>query len=128
MHIRHYLRYADDFAILDKDEKNLESKVPLINDFLEDRLKLKLHPQKIIINKFSQGIDFLGYVCFPHHRLIRTKTRRRMFKRLNKAMQELKDGKITDKTFNQTLQSYLGLLQHANTHTLAKEVKLRLKS
>lgn len=72
-----YLRYCDDFLILSQDEKHLSSQLPMIRNFLADRLKLQLHPQKIILCKLSQGIDFVGYALFEHHILVRTSTKRR---------------------------------------------------
>lgn len=108
LRIPYYLRYADDFAILDDDEKRLESKIQFISDFLAKKLKLKLHPKKIIINNFTQGIDFLGYICFPHYRLVRTKTKKRMLRKLQERKDEMFEEERTAESFNQTLQSYYG--------------------
>ena len=78
---KHYLRYCDDFIILGEGEAELRALIPVIEDFLQARLQLCLHRGKIIIRKFASGIDFLGYVAFPHHRILRTKTKQRMFRR-----------------------------------------------
>jgi hypothetical protein len=77
--------------------------------FLDDRLKLNLHPNKIIIRKLNQGIDFLGYVILPHYRTLRTKTKKRMLKRIN----------IKNKA------SYLGLLKHCNGFRIAQSLNKR---
>jgi hypothetical protein len=71
----------------------------------------------------SHGIDFLGYVLFLHHRLIRTSTSRRMKCRLNKAFESFLQGKIHATDMDQRLQSYLGLLSHANQHSLSQALK-----
>jgi RNA-directed DNA polymerase len=76
---KYYLRYTDDFAIIGEDEFQLRRTINPINNFLKNRLKLTIHPKKIIIRKYYQGIDFLGYICFPHYRLLRSKTKKRMF-------------------------------------------------
>jgi len=47
-------------------------------------LLLCYHPQKIQICKLSQGVDFLGYVQFQHHRLLRKTTQNRMIRKLAK--------------------------------------------
>ncbi|MEK7655650.1 MAG: reverse transcriptase domain-containing protein, partial [Patescibacteria group bacterium] len=78
-----YLRYCDDFVLLNQDRKVLESALPCIQTFLSVQLRLVLHPDKIILDRYHHGIDFLGFVCFPHHRILRTKTKRRMLKRIN---------------------------------------------
>lgn len=105
--IKYYIRYCDDFLILDKNRECLGSFVREIRIFLEKNLKLQLHEKKIIIRKFRQGVDFLGYVCFPNHRILRKKTKNRMFR------------KIERETISyQTLQSYFGVLSHCNSYKL----------
>jgi len=78
LHIKHYVRYTDDFAIVSSDRVYLKSLIKPMSKFLDDYLSLNLHPKKIFIRKLNQGIDFLGYIIFPKHRLLRTKTKRRM--------------------------------------------------
>ena len=56
----YYARYTDDFIILSHDESDLLNKLDRVTAFLEDKLALQLHPEKIIIRRYNQGIDFLG--------------------------------------------------------------------
>lgn len=112
--IKFYLRYCDDFVILDKNKNNLFAIIPLLRIFLEEELKLKLHKRKIIIRKLSQGIDFLGYVVLPHHKVLRTKTRNRAIKKIKIKKENLKNKLITEKYFNSVLNSYLGILKHCH--------------
>ncbi len=120
--VKYYIRYTDDFAVVAGDKKYLEELLPLISKFLENKLALKLHPNKTIFLSICQGVDFLGYVIFPKHRLIRLQTKHRMFKKLEKLMEEYKAGNITKLNFEQSLQSYLGVLSHADTHTIREEL------
>jgi len=111
MKAKHYVRYADDFVILSRDKVWLEELLPKIGDFLSEHLKLDLHPDKVSIKTLASGIDFLGWVHFPNHRVLRTATKRRMFKRLE-----------TRKENENTLQSYLGLLGHGNSNKLKSKI------
>lgn len=111
---KYYIRYADDFVILSHDKGELESMLPKIRDFLRFRLALSLHPDKVSIATVASGVDFLGWVHFPDHRVLRTVTKRRMFRNL-----EAKDGKP------EIVQSYLGLLKHGNAYGLRKRVEDR---
>ena len=61
---RYYLRYCDDFLVLDTNEECLAGLVSVINNFLEQNLNLCLHSDKIIVRKYHQGIDFFGLCCF----------------------------------------------------------------
>jgi len=119
---KYYLRYCDDFIILGEDEKNLCGLVPVIDDFLQGTLGLQLHPDKIILRKQRQGIDFLGYVVLPHHRVLRTKTKRRIMKKIQRKRDELDNGNISEESFNQGLQSYLGVLKHCNGWKIKQKI------
>jgi len=104
---KHYIRYTDDFVIFGRNQKFLKEIINPIDNFLKNKLKLSLHPDKIIMRKYNQGIDFLGYVTLPYHRVLRTKTKRRMFKKIN----------------HNNLQSYLGVLGHCNGYKLRKKLE-----
>ena len=81
--IKQYVRYTDDFIIVHREEKYLHKLIPRVQRFLQENLFLKLHLRKVAMRKLNQGIDFLGYLSFPRHRLLRTKTKRRLLKKLN---------------------------------------------
>ncbi len=108
---KHYIRYADDFVILSRDKEWLANIISIIRRFLETELKLTLHPDKIILKTAATGVDFLGWIHFPDHRVLRRTTKRRMMRR------------IQWPTTNETLQSYLGLIKHGNTHKLQQELR-----
>lgn len=118
--IKYYIRYCDDVVFLSRDKNMLKNIVFKINNFLKNKLKLILHPNKIIIRKYRQGIDFLGYVCFPYHRILRPKTKKRMLKNIRR--------KMNDRNFNQTLQSYLGTLKHCNSFRIMNKIINLLKN
>lgn len=120
--VKRYVRYTDDFAIVAQDKKYLEKLLPPISEFLENELAVKLHPNKIILRSICQGVDFLGYVIFPKHRLVRSKTKHRMFRKLGRRMEEHRAGNTTKMNFEQSLQSYLGVLSHANTYRLRENI------
>jgi RNA-directed DNA polymerase len=107
-----YIRYADDFLLLHPNREFLEGCLVRINNFLKETLHLKIHPDKIVLKRYSGGIDYLGYVCFPHHRVLRTKTNRRMFKRIN----------------DKNSSSYMGILNHCRSHKLKEQLTDLLES
>ncbi len=116
--IRYYGRYMDDFIIIGQNKEWLEEKAREIDYFLEKQLNLQLHPDKVIIKKSMQGIDFLGYVQSPYWRILRIKTKKRMFRNLSLKYNFLKQGLISKKSFNYSVQSYLGVLKHCYFHNL----------
>jgi len=121
--IKNYLRYTDDFIIVSANRQYLEGLINPIKSYLSDKLALELHPKKVTIDKFNQGIDFLGYIALPHHRMIRTKTRRRMFRKLRKQADKYKSGVISEDSYLQSLNSYLGVMSHADAYELSNKMK-----
>ena len=123
LNIKHYARYTDDFVIVGDDLKCLQDTLQHISIFLKEKLGLELHPRKVTIQKYNQGIDFLGYISFPHYRLVRTKTKRRVYRKLKKRIVEHKTGKINRQSLDQCFQSYLGVLSHADTFVFSRDLK-----
>ncbi len=117
--IKYYIRYADDFVLLSRDRAELERALVSIRRFLNVMLNMQLHPQKVIFQKWNQGVDYLGYISFPHHTILRTKTKRRMLKKLQETFSKVSKGLLSKEKANQSLQSYLGLL----THCRGKEIR-----
>jgi hypothetical protein len=77
-----------------------------LNTFLENELELVMHPDKLFVKTFASGVDFLGWVHFPDHRILRTVTKKRMQVRLRNNLSK------------ERLSSYLGLTSHGNTYKI----------
>lgn len=110
--VKYYIRYADDFVFLSADRTQLTSFLQRIRDFLCGNLKLELHPDKVFIATLASGVDFLGWVHFPDHRVLRTSTKRRMMKALKGERKP------------QIVASYRGMLSHGNTERLRSRAGL----
>lgn len=112
---KYYIRYADDFVILDDDRDKLLELVPKIAEFIEKELKLSLHPDKLFIKNLALGVDFLGWVHFPNHRVLRTATKRKMFMNLSSKEGEKRETSVS---------SYLGMLGWGDGYKLGIEIKI----
>ncbi len=108
--LKYYIRYADGFVIFSEDKKYLEDLIPNIAEFLQNKLKLTLHPDKVYIKTLHSGMDFLGWVNFFNHRVLRKTTRKRMFK------------KVRENPKIESLQSYMGLLKHGNEYKIKEKL------
>ena len=95
--------------IFSQNKEYLTSLILNISRFLSEKLHLALHPDKVFIKTIAFGVDFLGLVHFPTHRVLRTATKHRMLARVS----------------NFNLQSYLGLCKYGNTEKLRKEILKR---
>jgi RNA-directed DNA polymerase len=108
----YYIRYADDFVILSENKAWLESILLKIEEFLNDRLKLTLHPDKVSITTIASGVDYLGWVHFIDHKVLRASTKKRMLRNI-KAKERRSD----------IVQSYLGILKHGNGYKLKRRIQ-----
>lgn len=104
---KYYLRYADDVTVLSCDRRFLEYFRNEIGMFLVHALCLESHPDKVSIRKWHAGVDFFGYVHFPFHSVLRTKTRRRLFKRLS----------------SENVAAYFGVTHHARARGLERDMR-----
>jgi RNA-directed DNA polymerase len=104
---KYYIRYADDFVIFSRDKELLIRMVEEIKNFLFDKLHLELHPNKVSIETLASGVDYLGWVHFPKHRVLRTVTKKRMMREI-----------INKKGKKETMQSYLGMLGKGNARKI----------
>jgi RNA-directed DNA polymerase len=123
LRVRLYGRFSDDFVLVSPRRSDLLVWRTQIEDFLDARLRLSLHPHKVSLRPLHQGIDFLGYVLLPHHRGVRSSTRRRMFRRLEHKAVEVFRGKAESGALAQAVASYLGMLSHANTFDLQRTIE-----
>ncbi len=111
MKAKYYIRYADDFVVFSHDKAWLKELFPKVAGFLKENLKLDIHPDKVFIKTLASGVDFLGWVHFPDHRVLRTTTKKRMMRRLCETKKP------------ESVNSYLGLLKHGNTNKLKNMIK-----
>lgn len=109
---KYYIRYADDFVVFSQSKAELKNILILIDAFLRLNLRLELHPAKVFVKMLASGVDFLGWVHFPGRRVLRTVTKKRMFRRLGET-----EGK------KEVMASYLGMLSHGNGRKLEEVIK-----
>lgn len=109
---KYYIRYADDFVVFSKDKEYLKIVLLQVSAFMEFRLGLKLHPDKVFIKTVASGVDFLGWTHFPDHRVLRTVTKKRMFRNIQRESEKKESIR----------RSYLGLLKHGNAKKLVEQI------
>lgn len=124
---KYYGRYCDDFVIVSHDKEWLSSLLPQIEQFFSEILKLRLHPNKISLRNVSQGIDFLGYTIRPYVITIRSSTRRRILRKVNKAHESFLSDELEKENYQAIIQSYLGVVSHARDKKLEYWLKKKLE-
>ena len=118
---KHYIRYVDDFVILDKDKKVLEEYFIKIEKYLKN-LRLELHPDKSGIHPLKDGITFLGYRIFYHYKLLRKRNQRQFFGKLKGNIRLHQEGLMSKQKLDSFIQGWFGYSKFANTYNLRKRI------
>lgn len=127
------MRYCDDFILLDNSKAHLERFKGEIEQFLAEKLLLKLNPRYHVVLPVSNGINYLGYIVHREYRLVRKRVVNNLYEKLKKLLSQLcqlnKDGiwRINYfypelKRLHSVLASYLGHFKHANSYRLIEGV------
>lgn len=111
--IKRYIRYMDDIIILDNDKERLKEYGRRMTQFLEERLHINFN-NKTALRPVRVGCEFVGYVIYNDHVILRKSTTLRMKRTLRKTRQDYHDNLITFKEANATMQSYLAMLSHVD--------------
>jgi retron-type reverse transcriptase len=106
---KYYIRYMDDFLILGS-KKELHDLKTRVEQFLANELQLKMNPKKVNIFPCNKGIDFLGYIVFKNHILLRKSTIKRFIKKMKK------------KGIEETIKAWFAYAKHANSYLLSKKL------
>lgn len=103
MRVRHYLRYCDDFVMLAPSMQQAMHLAEQADGFLHNALNMQLHPNKVRVRTWRQGVDFLGYVVLPNAVILRPQTAKRAVRCITP----------------ENATSYLGLCSHADAFELS---------
>jgi retron-type reverse transcriptase len=115
LRIPYYVRYADDFVILDRSKDVLKGWLRYIDWFLSEKLQLRLNP-KTSIFKSHQGIDFCGYRIWATHRLPRKRVVRDAKKRMLFLLWQYSRGEAEAYSVSQSFASFGGYMSHCKGH------------
>lgn len=108
--VKHYFRYADDIVMLSDSKEFLHGLLIDIKRYLNDVLKLEVKRNHQVFPVEKRGIDFVGYVHFHTHTLLRKSIKKR-FARAVKRRPKF-----------ETIAAYWGWAKHADTKHLIKKV------
>lgn len=109
---KYYYRYADDIVILSDSKDELHHVFVKIKEYMNLRLKLEIKNNYQIFPIEKRGIDFLGYVFFHTHVLLRKRIKQRFARAVLKQKNNIK----------QTHAAYWGWAKHCNSKNLIKKI------
>lgn len=124
--IKYYGRYVDDIVLVHQSKEYLKSLVPILKDYLSRELFLELHPNKIYLQHFSKGVNYLGVTIKPYCVYISKRTKGNFYQKIHYWNNFLeKENGLTKERCNKliaSINSYLGIMIHYNTYKLRKKI------
>jgi retron-type reverse transcriptase len=117
--VKYYWRYADDIVILAHDKDSLHKLLHEIRAYLHG-LKLKVKHNYQVFPVDSRGIDFLGYVFYHTHTLLRKSIKQKLCRRVAK----LNKRKIalTKEVYKQQICSWWGWCKYCDSINLMNKL------
>ena len=116
--VRYYYRYADDIVLLSDDKNQLRNWVLAIKVYLTNVLELKLKDNYQIYPVESRGIDFVGYVCYHDHTLLRKSIKLKLLGLVKAYSNNL----ISKQKLQLKMASYFGWLKYCDSKNLLKKI------
>jgi retron-type reverse transcriptase len=108
--VKYYFRYADDIVILSDNKQYLHVILSEIRTYLNDNLKLTIKGNYQVFPVAARGIDFIGYVFYHTHILLRKRIKQNFARKLKKNPNSV------------SITSYLGWLIHCDSLHLIKKL------
>jgi len=111
---KYYIRYVDDFVLLHNSKEQLETWKIEIDNFLEEELKLGLHPDKSKVIPLSRGIDFVGFRNFYYYKFLR----KRNIKKILVKIERYNNEEISKEKITESFQGWNAYAKWANAYKL----------
>jgi RNA-directed DNA polymerase len=119
---RRYVRYVDDFVLVHHEWEQLAEWHAAIIEFLRDELRLTLK-DGAKLEPLSRGIDFLGYVIFPTHTVVR----RRVIAHCRTKLAACERNRTPADQVRSIWASYAGHFRHASSHRVVRDIHRRFR-
>lgn len=117
-----YLRYVDDFVILDPSKERLHEVRDLIEAYLRG-LRLWLHPGKRVISRVDEGLRLLGFRVWPGYAWLSNDGLRRFKRRMRRYQIGFRTGRLSSRDLTQRILAWLGHAKQAQSYRL-REIML----
>ncbi|MBR9682312.1 MAG: hypothetical protein GOV02_01430 [Candidatus Aenigmarchaeota archaeon] len=122
LRVRYYIRYVDDFVILDRDRQTLSDYRRKISNFLNNKLKIELHEEKSQVYSLHKGIGFLGFRMFYYYRLLCKKNIKRMESRLRRFKRLYENNEISYEKIVESIEGWRAYAIWANTQNIRNRI------
>jgi hypothetical protein len=122
LRIKYYIRYMDDFIILHSNKRYLKTILSNIEKYFKNELELELNSKTQIFLVNQRPIDFLGYIVFYDHRLLRKSNIKRTKRKFKKFQKLYSNYYIDLADIRPSIVSWLGHVKWGDSFQLVEKV------
>lgn len=117
---KYYGRYVDDLCIISTDREKLINAIPLIVKFAEEKLLLKVHPNKRYMQYYKNGVKFIGGVLKCNRKFVINRTVGSLIFKLKSKFGVVNEKNLMD--LLRTVNSYLGFIGQFDSYNIRKRI------
>ena len=128
LRLRYYLRYMDDFLILVYSKQEARQLKEQIQEFLAKSLKLRLNLRRLVIAPALKGLNFLGYIVFANHCLLRPATVKRYTRKVRVKLRKYGPQFLFSPDFKKSWVSWDGYAKFASSWRLRQKIISNLEN
>ncbi|CAB4126421.1 RT_Bac_retron_I domain containing protein [uncultured Caudovirales phage] len=110
--VKYYFRYADDIVILADNKPYLHQLLADMRAYLDTNLKLQIKQNYQVFPVSSRGIDFVGYVFYHTHILLRKRIKQNFARKMAKGATPA------------TIAPHFGWMKYCNSYNLLNKFKV----
>ena|SRR3989344_4092596 len=114
--VKYYIRYVDDFVILSSSKLELIEYRGKIDEFLRNKLKLTLHPDKTKICLLDRGVTFLGFRIFYYHKIPKKSNYNKFESKFKELKVLYREKQISREKVIEALEGWMAYANHGNTY------------
>jgi RNA-directed DNA polymerase len=112
-HIRHYIRYMDDFVLFGGSKGDLRMELAAIREFLAVHLSLSLR-EPVQLNRCAAGLPFLGFRVFGNRVRLSPRSRKRFVRRFRDYERKFLSGEWSEPTLVRHIQPLIAFTRAAD--------------
>lgn len=117
--VKYYYRYADDIVVLSGSKEHLHALLADMREYLRVELNLQIKNNYQIFPVEARGIDYVGYIFYHTHTLLRKSIKQTFCRRAAKIRK--RKTQPTEKEFKQEICPWWGWAKHCDSKHLFKQ-------
>ena len=120
--LKYYVKYMDDFIILDSDLEKLKKARDIIIDKLDKKYKLKVNTKKTKIVSCKEGFSFLGYIFKVIDKKLVIKIKRSNLEKIKKRVKQVRY--LLDRNKISHYRAFCSIMTYSNCYKYTENIRI----